>query len=85
MPNNDIIVVRNTYPRWPNVKSAETGDVVKWEAYHQKWLLMRKSDGATVFSRDAKPKHEEDTRPMIGVIASVASKGWFLEVRQNDK
>ena len=75
-----IIVVRNTYPRWPKVKSAEAGDEVEWQGERGKLLLKRKSDGATVFSRDCLPKHEEDTRPMVGVIASVASKGWFLEV-----
>jgi len=75
-----MIVVRNTYPRWPNIKSAEAGDEVEWQGERGKLLLKRKSDSATVFSRDCLPKHEEDQRPMIGVIASVASKGWFLEV-----
>lgn len=73
-------VVRNTYPRYPKVHHAEVSDEVEWFCERGKWLLTRKSDGATVFSRDCLPKHEEDTRPMIGVIAAVASKGWFLEV-----
>ena len=75
-----MVVVQNTYPRSPKVKSAEVGDKVEWMPGRGKWLLTRKSDGATVFSRDCLPKHEEDTRPRIGVIASVVSKGWFLEL-----
>ncbi len=76
-----MIVVRNTYPRWPKIKSAEAGDEVQWRAGRGQWLLTRKSDGAVVFSRDCLPKQEEDTRPMVGVIAAVVSKGWFLELR----
>lgn len=75
-----MIVIRNTYPRWPKIKSAEAGDEVEWRAGRGQWLLTRKSDGAVVFSRDCLPKYEEDARPMVGVIASVASKGWFLEL-----
>ena len=75
-----MIVIRNTYPRWPKIKSAEAGDEVDWSARPGCHMLVRKNDGATVFSRDAKPKHEDDTRPMVGVIASVVSKGWFLEL-----
>jgi hypothetical protein len=78
-----MIVIRNTYPRWPAIKSAEPGDEVEWRGGCGKWLLTRKSDGAVVFSRDCLPKHEEDTRPMVGVIAAVRSKGWFLEVNAN--
>ena len=73
-------VLRNTYPRWPNVASAEIGDDVEWQVIVRKICLVRKSDGKTVFARDCLPKHEENTRPMIGVIAQVKSKGWFLEI-----
>jgi hypothetical protein len=86
MPQNRgsaMIVIRNTYPRWPAIKSAEPGDEVEWRVGCGKWLLTRKSDGAVVFSRDCLPKHEEDTRPMVGLIAAVRSKGWFLEVSVN--
>jgi len=75
-----MIVKRNTYPRYPKIKSAEIGDVVEWRVGRRQWNLTRISDGSIVFSRDCLPRHEEDTRPMIGVIAAVASKGWFLEL-----
>ena len=80
-----MIVIRNTYPRNPKIKSAEVGDEVEWRCGRGQWLLVRKRDGATVFSRDCRPKHEEDTRPRIGVIASVASKGWVLELKEGGK
>jgi hypothetical protein len=80
-----MIVTRNTYPRYPKIKSAEVGDEVEWRCGRGQWLLTRQRDGATVFSRDCLPKHEEDTRPRIGIIASVASKGWFLELKEGGK
>ncbi len=73
-------VIRNTYPRWDGVKRAEAGDEVQWQAGRRRMELVRTSDGATVFSRDCLPKHMEDTRPMVGVVACVKNKGWFLEV-----
>ena len=79
-----MIVVRNTYPRWPNIKSSEAGDEVEWRVGRGQWLLTRKSDGAVVFSRDCLPKHEEDPRPMVGVIAAVKGKGWVLELSNRD-
>ena len=80
-----MIVIRNTYPRWPKIRSAEAGDEVEWRCGRGKWLLNRKRDGATVFSRDCLPKHEEDTRPRIGIIASVAGKGWYLELKKGGR
>ena len=73
-------VVRNTYPRVPKIEHAEPGDVVRWCAGRGKYDLVRAADGRTVFSRDALPKIEEDTRPLVGVIASVKNRGWFLEL-----
>ena len=75
-------VVRNTYPKYPNIAHAEPGDIVDWNAWGSKRLLVRKSDGKTVFSRDCLPKHVDDTRPVIGVIAAVQSRGWFLELAE---
>ena len=80
-----MIVTRNTYPRNPKIKSAEKGDLVAWRCGRGQWLLTRSRDGATVFSRDCLPKHEEDTRPRIGIIASVVSKGWVLELKEGGK
>jgi hypothetical protein len=44
-------------------------------------LLTRLRDNATVFSRDCLPKHEEDSRPMIGMVSSIWGKGWYLELQ----
>ena len=73
-------VIRNTYPVWPKCAHAEVGDVVEWQSFRTQLCLVRKSDGAAVFSRDHLPKHIEDTRPVCGLIASVKSKGWYLEI-----
>ena len=75
-----MIVLRNTYPRFSGVPHAEPGDVVEWFAGPRCMSLVRQSDGATVFSRDKRPKEREDNRPLIGVIARIKSKGWVLEV-----
>ena len=75
-----MYVTRNTYPRLPNVACAEVGDAVEWQAGRRMLALVRTSDGRTVFARDYLPKAIEDTRPMIGVIASVKNKGWYLEI-----
>ena len=73
-------VVRNTYPVLPRVPHAEPGDLVDWQAGPRCMSLVRRSDGATVFSRDKWPKEREDNRPLIGVVAAIKSKGWVLEI-----
>jgi len=80
---NDVklTVTRNTYPQWNNVPHACMGDVVRWSAGKRSHVLVRDTDGKTVFSRDCLPKDQDDNRPMIGVIAMVKSKGWFLEIQ----
>ena len=75
-----MTVIRNTYPTWPNVAHAEPGDEVEWAATARQMTLVRKADGKTVYSRDNYPRDQEDPRPMIGIIASVKSKSWFLEI-----
>ena len=75
-----MIVIRNTYPRLNGVPHAEPGDLVDWQSSQQCMLLVRRSDGATVFSRDRWPKEREDTRPLTGIIAQIKSKGWALEI-----
>lgn len=78
-----MIVVRNTYPHWPNCPHAEVGDVCHWEKGRGKMALVRESDGKTVFSRDLlSPGQRDGGRPVVGVIAKVVSKGWFLKVAQ---
>ena len=75
-----MIVLRNTYPRIAGVPHAEPGDIVEWFAGPRCMSLVRKSDGATVFSRDKWPKEREDNRPLIGVVATIKSKGLVLEI-----
>jgi hypothetical protein len=76
-----VIVIRNTYPRWPNCNRAEVGDVCRWEMGRGRMSLVRESDGKTVYSRDLlSPGQHDGDRPVDGVIAKVASKGWFLEL-----
>ena len=77
-------VVRNTYPvlQCPH---AELGDIVRWEVARGRCSLVRQSDGKTVFSRDCLPRHTEDNRPVVGVIAQIKSKGWAIElIEAND-
>ena len=73
-------IVRNTYPTWPGVAHGEPGDEVEWRASRSKMHLERIRDNKSIFSRDCLPKAIEDTRPMVGVIAQVKSKGWILEI-----
>ena len=73
-------VIRNTYPTTPGVAHAEPGDEVAWVLRPGKLLLVRNSDGRTVFSRDSLPKGQTDERPVCGVIAEVKSKGQRLEI-----
>jgi hypothetical protein len=74
-------IIRNTYPRWPNVDRGEPGDVVRWEQFRGRMSLVRESDGKTVYSRDLlSPGQHDGDRPVVGIVAKVASKGWFLEV-----
>ena len=76
-----LTVVRNTYPAHPNVPHAEPGDEVRWNHGRGRMYLVRVADGKTVFSRDLlSPGQHDGDRPVCGIVAKVASKGWFLEV-----
>ena len=74
-------VISNTYPVCPNVAHGNPGDIVEWRAGRGKMHLERINDDRSIFSRDCLPKAVEDTRPMVGIIAQVKSKGWVLEIR----
>jgi hypothetical protein len=42
--------------------------------------LVRESDGKTIYSRDLiSPGQHDGNRPVVGIIAKVASRGWYLE------
>ncbi len=77
-------VIRNTYPKYPNVPHAEVGDKVHWE-HSQCFRLIRDADKKAVFATapvDRDGKLWSTGRPpiLIGIIAQVKSKGWILEV-----
>jgi hypothetical protein len=79
-----MIVVRNTYPIFPKCPHAAPGDEVRWSKDRGRMSLVRISDGKTVFSRDLlSPGQHDGDRPICGVVASVVSKGWFLELSNN--
>jgi len=76
-------VIRNTYPA-TNAARAEPGDVCEYQPRRDGgYNLVRESDGRTVYSS---PKRTPDSPvpPVVGVIASVKSRGWFLEVERID-
>lgn len=80
-----LTVVRNTYPAHPHVPHAEPGDAVKWEKYRGRMSLVRVADGKTVFSRDLlSPGQHDGDRPVCGIVATVASKGWVLELANGE-
>jgi hypothetical protein len=77
-------VIRNTYPARTDVAHAEPGDVCKyWPRRDGGYNLERESDGQTVYSS---PRRLTDSPmpPVVGVIASVKSRGWYLEVERID-
>ena len=75
-----MIIIRNTYPCLPNCPHAEVGDVCRWEKDRGRMSLVRESDGKTIYSRDLiSPGQHDGNRPVVGIIAKVASRGWYLE------
>ena len=76
-------VVRNTYPKYPNVARAEEGDIVNWQMIRGHYSLVRESDGKTLFSTAPVTKEgvlvSNGKQPILtGVVAQVKSKGWVL-------
>jgi len=78
-------IIKNTYPESPNCPHGKPGDGVYWSLHRGQFNLIRKSDGKTVFStapvdRDGNLRSNGKQPKLVGVIAQVKSKGWFLEV-----
>ena len=79
-----ILVIQNTYPARTDGAHAEPGDICEyWPRRDGGYNLVREIDGRTVYSSpDLRP--DSPMPPVVGVIASVKSKGWFLEVERID-
>lgn len=82
-----IKIIRNTYPKYPNVAHAEPGDLCKWELVSGSYRLTRISDHETLFSTSTINQTTgllSSGKPprLIGVIAQVKSKGWVMEVEE---
>ena len=80
-------VIRNTYPKYPNVPCAEPGDTVHWEISGQGYRLIRDIDGKSLFctapvDKDGNRRSTKTPPVLIGIIAEVKSKRWILEVAQ---
>lgn len=78
-------IIKNTYPKTPNIPHAEVGDEVQWTMGRGQFNLIRISDNKTVFGTspvdsDGKLRSNGQRPIMVGLIASVKSKGWYLEV-----
>ena len=80
-----VKIIRNTYPRYPNVPHAEMGAAAKWVYDRGQYNLVRSSDNANLFAT-SKDNATTGLLPsgkpskLFGIIASVKSRGWFLEV-----
>jgi hypothetical protein len=80
-----MTVIKNTYPATPGVAHAEVGDEVRWEFVRGHYSLVRISDGKTLYATgdiDKNGNLRSNGKPpqLTGVIASVLSKGWVLEM-----
>lgn len=79
-----MTVVRNTYPHYKGC--AKIGDVVRWEAKSLRgYSLIRDSDGKEIFrtapvDRNGLIRSTGKPPVLSGIIASVKSKGWALEL-----
>ncbi len=81
-----LIVIQNTYPKYPNTPHAEEGDIVHWEYSSKGVGLVRDSDKARLFRTapvDRNGNLRSNGRPpaLTGIIGQVKSKGWILEIR----
>ncbi|MCK4761952.1 MAG: hypothetical protein KAW12_07115 [Candidatus Aminicenantes bacterium] len=79
-----IVVIKNTYPEFPNVPHAEPGDICEWKREPGCFQLIRKADKKTVFVSPRVNavglKSNGQPPTLVGVVARVKSKGYVLEV-----
>ena len=89
-----MIVTKNTYPEYDKVPHAEAGDIVDWITTKGCYRLVKTetmADNNPVVYY-ATPPIDQDCnlkstgRPpvLVGIIAQVKSKGWVLEVQNEN-
>lgn len=83
---NKFIVVRNSYPIYPNCIHADVGDSVHWE-HGQSFRLIREADGREIFSsapvdKNGRLQSNNKVPVLCGIIARVKSRGWVLEIKE---
>lgn len=77
-------IIRNTYPKYHRIERAEPDDICEFVPRRDGgYNLVRESDRFTAYS-SPKRKPDSPNPPVVGVIASVKSRGWYLEVERID-
>lgn len=79
-------ITQNTYPCYPNAAHGNIGETVYWELIRGAFRLVRDADKKTVFStapvnRDGLLLSTKKPPILIGMIAQVKSRNWYLEIR----
>ena len=77
-------VIKNTYPKYPNVPHAEIGDIVHWDR-QRSFNLVRDSDNKIVFMTppvtiDGNLRSTNLQPILTGIIARIKSKNFVLEI-----
>jgi hypothetical protein len=79
--NEKFKVIKNTFPKFHNVKRAEVGDVVIWERARYNYNLIRTTDNEVVFKSANVDKDgllKSGKCPTLhGVIAKINQKDTF--------
>ena len=77
-------VIKNTFPKFHNVKRAEVGDLVIWERTRYNYNLIRIFDNEVVFKSADVDKDgllKSGKCPSLhGIIAQNKSKGYVFEI-----
>jgi len=76
-------VIKNTFPKYPNVAHGEEGDICHWELIKGTYSLIRESDGKCVFrtpdvDKEGKLRSNGKLPVLCGIIAENKSKGYMF-------
>lgn len=82
-----IRIVKNTFPKYKDIPTAEPGDLCNWVYINSTINLIRISDGKFIFGimdidenglyRDNKKRPK-----LTGIISEVKKRNWVLEVEE---